>query len=119
MTSKRLRGSHVALLTAAQESRCFYCDRGIYNAEATIDHFLSRWHGGSNTIGNMVLCCYECNEQKGNRLPYWAEAHNWKRLNIRLREISPGLRDSGIYLAGYDLTRTALVVMKVVEEDEL
>lgn len=45
--------------------RCGYCG-GYAN---TIDHVLPRSRGGQNTWENLVACCRECNNRKGDHTP--------------------------------------------------
>jgi 5-methylcytosine-specific restriction endonuclease McrA len=50
---------------------CWYCGRkmsiGVSNAPDTcsIEHKVAIANGGSNTLHNIVLCCEECNVNKG------------------------------------------------------
>ena len=52
---------------------CFYCDAEV--AE-TVDHVIPRFAGGSNSPGNKVPACYECNFLK-DRMPleHFLEVH--------------------------------------------
>lgn len=34
----------------------------------TVDHVQPLSRGGSNDISNLVLCCLDCNQRKGNRV---------------------------------------------------
>jgi 5-methylcytosine-specific restriction endonuclease McrA len=45
--------------------RCGYC-AGPAN---TIDHIMPKSRGGKDTWENLVACCLECNNSKGNRTP--------------------------------------------------
>lgn len=47
--------------------RCRYCGRA-YHA-MTLDHILPKSRGGGNTLENLALCCFACNNRKGNRTP--------------------------------------------------
>jgi CRISPR/Cas system Type II protein with McrA/HNH and RuvC-like nuclease domain len=69
--------------------KCEYCDRyGVYLIECvssrgskhtdiyteefelmTVDHYIPRGRGGTNTLNNLVPCCNDCNQRKGNRMP--------------------------------------------------
>lgn len=54
------------LLAFLYGDECFYC--GIENA-GTVDHVVPTARGGSNTLGNKVLACADCNNIKGDMLP--------------------------------------------------
>jgi 5-methylcytosine-specific restriction endonuclease McrA len=47
---------------------CQYCNITLED-NATIDHIVPRYRGGSNSWVNMVACCRDCNLSKGNRTP--------------------------------------------------
>lgn len=44
---------------------CFYCGEEFEPAELTVEHLLSRAHGGPNRLTNTVLACRPCNEAVG------------------------------------------------------
>lgn len=45
---------------------CQYCGT---SENLTIDHVLPVSRGGKNTWGNMITCCWKCNNEKNNRTP--------------------------------------------------
>lgn len=47
---------------------CQYCNTGVTNKNATIDHVLPRKHGGDTSWQNCVTCCLTCNSRKGSKL---------------------------------------------------
>ncbi|MBU1701846.1 MAG: HNH endonuclease [Candidatus Eisenbacteria bacterium] len=47
--------------------RCQYCGRRKDPTELSVDHIISRSHGGTSTWLNCVLACLPCNRRKGNR----------------------------------------------------
>lgn len=52
------------------ESNCHYCGVSVdSDATMTVDHKIPRCRGGRNDPENVVLCCRDCNAQKGD-LPY-------------------------------------------------
>jgi len=48
---------------------CQFCGRQFPSSELTLDHVVPRSRGGHSTWENLVACCYECNNRKGNRTP--------------------------------------------------
>lgn len=58
-----------------QNSKCFYCDRRLRRGTATLDHVQPLSQGGDNTLENLVVCCYHCNQCKGDRtIDQWLQA---------------------------------------------
>ncbi len=47
--------------------RCQYC--GQRGKNMTLDHVIPRHRMGGHTWENLVACCTECNNKKGNRTP--------------------------------------------------
>lgn len=87
-----------AQLAEAQNWRCCYCGErveaepgdGTYWSEtladwiappvmrwATIDHVIELSKGGTDTWENLVMACYDCNDQRGNKMT--AEAFYTKK----------------------------------------
>lgn len=59
-----------------QQGRCFYCDRlmapsfpvkgqKMWLETITWDHYQPLSRGGAGKTKNRVLCCFECNQEKG------------------------------------------------------
>jgi len=48
---------------------CQYCLRGGSSAQLTLDHVIPRSRAGDSTWENLVACCHQCNNRKGNRTP--------------------------------------------------
>ncbi len=48
---------------------CQYCKKVLPAAGLTLDHVIPRSRGGASDWGNMVACCYACNNKKGSRTP--------------------------------------------------
>lgn len=48
---------------------CQFCGQPFPASELTLDHVLPRSRGGRSTWENLVACCYECNNSKGDRTP--------------------------------------------------
>jgi len=51
------------------EGLCHYCGRKFSPKELTMDHVVPIARGGKSTKGNIVPCCFECNQAKGLDTP--------------------------------------------------
>jgi len=58
---------------------CQFCARVFPASELTLDHVVPRSRGGHSTWENLVACCYQCNNQKGDRTPEEAGLHLARR----------------------------------------
>jgi 5-methylcytosine-specific restriction endonuclease McrA len=48
---------------------CQFCVRMFPSSELTLDHVVPRSRGGRSSWENLVACCYQCNNSKGDRTP--------------------------------------------------
>ena len=48
---------------------CQFCSRILPASELTLDHVVPRSRGGRSSWENLVACCYQCNNSKGDRTP--------------------------------------------------
>jgi len=48
---------------------CQFCSSHLPSSELTLDHVMPRSRGGHSSWENLVACCYDCNNRKGNRTP--------------------------------------------------
>jgi 5-methylcytosine-specific restriction endonuclease McrA len=48
---------------------CQFCGHTFSASELTLDHVVPRSRGGRSTWENLVACCYQCNNRKGDRTP--------------------------------------------------
>ena len=49
--------------------KCQYCGNRKSLSELNYDHVVPRRYGGKTEWGNIVTCCYPCNNKKGGRTP--------------------------------------------------
>ena len=79
------------------EYECFYCgflydkDKIIQFKWKTKDHVIPKSKGGKNNKENIVLCCYNCNLQKGSLMPnsfLMSGYLNEDRINIVKRKLN-------------------------------
>ncbi len=48
---------------------CQFCGNVFPASELTLDHVIPRSRGGRSSWENLVACCYQCNNRKGDRTP--------------------------------------------------
>ncbi len=48
---------------------CQFCGNIFPASELTLDHVVPRSRGGRSSWENLVACCYQCNNRKGDRTP--------------------------------------------------
>lgn len=48
---------------------CYWCKSKLTCAEATVDHVVPLSKGGLDHHTNRVLCCFDCNQKRGNKMP--------------------------------------------------
>jgi len=48
---------------------CQFCGKIFPASDLTLDHVVPRWRGGRSSWENLVACCYQCNNHKGDRTP--------------------------------------------------
>ena len=65
-------------IVARDGMTCFWCQRWTFEpSEApgdpkrrrTLDHFVPSSLGGADEDDNLVIACYDCNSERGNRMP--------------------------------------------------
>ncbi|WP_009632049.1 HNH endonuclease [Synechocystis sp. PCC 7509] len=48
-------------------SKCCWCNKPLTKEEQTLEHIKHISRGGSNSIDNLRLACFSCNNSRGNR----------------------------------------------------
>jgi 5-methylcytosine-specific restriction endonuclease McrA len=72
------KGKTRAALALRDGTNCFYCSvrlsfpkrskkRQDQPTDATIDHIIPKAHGGSSGRHNIVLACFACNNERGDK----------------------------------------------------
>ena len=49
------------------EGKCQYCGIHVSPDNYTLDHVVPKTRGGTTHWGNVVACCYSCNQKKGDK----------------------------------------------------
>ena len=64
-----------------KNASCVYCDNKLTVHNATADHIIPISDGGNNCQVNLVVCCKECNTERGNlEFSYYMSKKNSKKL---------------------------------------
>lgn len=63
---RRTSGFAKVFIEENSDSNCIYCDKKLNNENATADHIVPISEGGNNTKVNLVVCCKDCNNERGN-----------------------------------------------------
>jgi len=58
---------------------CQFCGKQFSSSDLTLDHVMPRSRGGPTSWENLVACCYQCNNRKGDRTPEEAGIHLERR----------------------------------------
>jgi len=67
MTPKQKR-SKKDKLVLEYGSQCFWGERSLPQEKLTLDHLKPKSKGGSNSLENLRLACFNCNNSRGNSL---------------------------------------------------
>jgi 5-methylcytosine-specific restriction endonuclease McrA len=63
---RRASGFAKDFLNTNKSAKCIYCGVKLNNENATADHIIPISDGGNNCQVNLIVCCRECNNERGN-----------------------------------------------------
>lgn len=63
---RRTTGFAKEFLEENKDSKCIYCMSKLNSENATADHIVPISEGGNNCQVNLVVCCKDCNSERGN-----------------------------------------------------
>lgn len=63
---RRTSGWAKTFIKRNRNVKCIYCDIELNDDNATADHIVPISEGGNNTQVNLVVCCKDCNLERGN-----------------------------------------------------
>lgn len=63
---RRTSGFAKEFIEENKEAKCLYCERELNNENATTDHIVPISEGGNNCQVNLIVCCKDCNGERGN-----------------------------------------------------
>lgn len=56
------------LIWSKTDGICAKCGKRVEDDKRTIDHFIPKYHGGTDDIRNLIPLCKACNRAKSSRL---------------------------------------------------
>jgi len=78
---RRTSGFAKEFIEQNEDARCLYCDTKLTIENATADHIVPISDGGNNCQVNLVVCCKDCNNERGNLdFKYYLSKKNEKKL---------------------------------------
>jgi 5-methylcytosine-specific restriction endonuclease McrA len=63
---RRTSGYAKTFIDTHKNSECLYCGSKLNHDNATADHIVPISNGGNNTQVNLIVCCNDCNSERGN-----------------------------------------------------
>lgn len=63
---RRTSGFAKEFLEENKDCKCVYCETKLTKENATADHIVPISKGGNNTQINLIVCCKDCNSERGN-----------------------------------------------------
>jgi len=78
---RRTSGFAKEFVEQNQDAKCLYCDTKLTVDNATADHIIPISEGGNNAQVNLVVCCKDCNNERGNlEFKYYLTMKNHKKI---------------------------------------
>lgn len=63
---RRASGFAKEFIKSRKNAKCIYCGSRLHYGNATTDHIIPISEGGNNAQVNLMVCCFNCNNQRGN-----------------------------------------------------
>ena len=63
---RRTSGFAKEFLKENKNARCIYCEKKLNDTNATTDHIIPISKGGNNTQVNLIVTCFDCNNERGS-----------------------------------------------------
>jgi hypothetical protein len=63
---RRTSGFAKEFLSNNKNKKCIYCDSKLTPENATTDHIIPISKGGNNAQVNLIICCFDCNNERGD-----------------------------------------------------
>jgi len=65
-TKRRTAGFAKKFLSENKNAKCIYCESKLTMDNATTDHIIPISKGGNNCQINLMVCCFDCNNERGD-----------------------------------------------------
>jgi len=63
---RRTSGFAKDFISRNKNTKCIYCEKALDESNATTDHIVPISEGGNNTQVNLLICCFDCNNERGS-----------------------------------------------------
>jgi 5-methylcytosine-specific restriction endonuclease McrA len=63
---RRTSGYAKEFIDSHRNAKCLYCETKLNLENATADHIIPISNGGNNCQVNLIVCCKDCNTERGN-----------------------------------------------------
>jgi len=63
---RRTTGFAREFIDSNKNARCIYCETKLNYENATTDHIIPISEVGNNSLVNLMVCCFDCNNERGN-----------------------------------------------------
>lgn len=67
---RRTSGFAKQFISENKNARCIYCEQKLTHTNATTDHIIPISEGGNNSQVNLMVCCFDCNNERGS-MPFF------------------------------------------------
>ena len=82
---RRTSGFAKEFLLENKKAKCIYCEKALDESNATTDHIIPISKGGNNCQVNLIVTCFDCNNQRGDLDFYeYLRKKNPKYINTRI-----------------------------------
>jgi 5-methylcytosine-specific restriction endonuclease McrA len=63
---RRTTGFAKEFLEESKNPKCIFCRQSLTETNITVDHIIPISKGGNNCQVNLITCCLDCNNERGN-----------------------------------------------------
>ena len=82
---RRTSGYAREFVMSNRKAKCLYCEKPLTLENATADHIVPISNGGNNCQVNLIVCCKDCNAERGNLdFMYYLSRKNTKYSNEKI-----------------------------------